>query len=329
MPSATAQAIQDTLQTAQRILVITHIGPDGDAIGSLTAVGLALSQMGKQPTLMCDDKVPNRFRYLTLTDNILRPKTNRESFDLVVGLDCGDTGRMGQSFATLADPKPKVINIDHHITNTHFGDINLVAATAVSTTEILYDLFLELGVEITSSIALSLLTGLVTDTLGFRTVGTTARTLKIASELVAAGADLSLVTTQGLNLKQLPTIKLWRFGLDNMKMEEGLIWTTITQQQRKAAGFRGASSNGLTNILADVDVAAMGAILMEMGDGTVRVGFRCRPPYDVSELALNLGGGGHPLAAGCTIEGDLADVENLVVTMSKEAIWQQQALYGD
>lgn len=319
----TMQAIQDTIYQAKNILVVTHTAPDGDAIGSLTAVGLALSQWGKPFTLLCDDVVPERFRYMALADRVRRPKANSGVYDLVIALDCGDELRMGQSFAALPEPRPPLINIDHHVTNTGFGQINLVVETAVSTTEILYDLFMQLGVPLNAELAMSLLTGLVTDTLGFRTVGTTPKTLKIASALMEAGADLPLVTAQGLNLKQLSTIRLWRFGLDNMRLEDGLMWTSISQQQRKAAGFTGGSSNGLSNILADVEEAAMGVVLMEMGDGTVRIGFRCRPPYSVAEIAQNLGGGGHPLAAGCTVKGALNEVEKRVVTLSKEAIRKQ------
>jgi phosphoesterase RecJ-like protein len=322
--SLTGRAIQEAIQQSSNILVITHTGPDGDAVASLTAVGLALSQWDKTFTLMCDDSVPERFYFLALARRVKRPRNDHAGYDLVIAVDCGDEQRMGQSFASLPQPRPPVINIDHHVTNTRFGQINLVVDTAVSTTEILHDLFTELGLTMDANLAMSLLTGLVTDTLAFRTVGTSAKTLKIASDLMAAGADLSLATSQGLNLKEFATVKLWQVGLDNMKLEDGLLWTTITRQQRKATGYTGSSSNGLSNLLADVEGVAIGAVLMEMGDGTVRVGFRCRPPYNVAELAQNLGGGGHPLAAGCTLTGPLAEVEEQVVMMSKEAIRKQK-----
>lgn len=324
MPS-TAQTIQTTMQQAGTILVITHTGPDGDAVASLTAVGLALKQWGCSFTLMCDDAIPERFRYMALTNQVCRPPANgRVTYDLLIAVDCGDEQRMGQSWASLPEPRPPSINIDHHMTNTRFGQINLVLDTAVSTTEILYDLFTAWGININADLATSLLTGLVTDTLGFRTMGTTAKTLRIASEMMAAGADLSLITTQGLSLKEFATIKLWRYGLDNMKFEDGLIWTAITHKQRKAARYTGSSSNGLSNILADVNEAAIGIVMMELSDGSVRVGFRCRPPYNVADIALKLGGGGHPLAAGCTMKGSLADVEAQVIALSKEAIRQQR-----
>ena len=319
------KAIRQALAQANHILVITHINPDGDAFGSLTAMGLALQQMGKQVRLVCDDRVPERFRYLALANQVQSAPTVDAHYDLIVAVDCGDELRLGRAYADLPKPRPDVINVDHHITNTEFGAINLIDPQAASTTEILYGLFAELGLTLTADMALSLLTGLVTDTLGFRTVGVTARTLEIAGALIKAGADLSLVTMQALSLKPLSTLLLWRVGLNNMKLEDGLIWTRISCQEQEAVGYISSGTAGLVNLLADVEDAAMSAVLVETSDGTVRVGFRCRPPYSVAELALNLGGGGHPLAAGCTLEGPLARAEELVVQLSKEEIRQQEA----
>ncbi len=317
-----AAEIRNAIQAAHHILAIVHTGPDGDAVASLTAVSLALSQWNKKIVLLCDDKMPERFHFLPRVTQAKRPPY-RGPVDLIIALDCGDEQRMGQSFTSLPAPLPPIINIDHHATNTLFGQMNLVVDTAVSTTEILYNLFLAWEIDLTPDLALCLLTGLVTDTMGFRTVGTSARTLHIAAALVAAGADLPLVTTQALNLKEFSTVQLWRVGLNNMQSEDGLVWTTITHQERKAAGYNGSSSNGLSNLLADVDEAAIGAVLIEMGDGMVRVGLRCRPPFNVAEVAQNLGGGGHPLAAGCTLTGPLAEAEKTVVAACKAAIRRQ------
>ncbi|MCB8977681.1 MAG: bifunctional oligoribonuclease/PAP phosphatase NrnA [Ardenticatenaceae bacterium] len=326
----TEQAILTAVQQANNILVITHIGPDGDAVGSITAVGVALRQMGKHATLLCDDPLPERFSYLPLADQVQPPNENRSTdYDLLIAVDCGDETRMGQSFANLPDTVPTIINIDHHVTNTYFGDIQHVVPEAVSATEILYDLFKHIGLTITTDLAMCLLTGVVTDTLGFRTVGVTAKTLRIASELVDAGADLPLINMQGLSLKPFSTAQLWQIGLNNMRLEDGLIWTKINNTQREAIGYNNTSTGGLVNFLGNVTQAAISAVLLEMNDGTVRVGFRCNPPYSVSELALNLGGGGHPLAAGCSLDGPLDKAEALVVAMSKETIRQQQASFSE
>lgn len=326
----TEQAILTAVQQAKNILVITHIGPDGDAVGSITAVGVALRQMGKHATLLCDDPLPERFSYLPLADQVQPPNETRPTdYDLLIAVDCGDETRMGQSFASLPTTVPTIINIDHHVTNTYFGDIQHVVPEAVSATEILYDLFKHIGITITTDLAMCLLTGVVTDTLGFRTVGVTAKTLRIASELVDAGADLPLITMQGLSRKPYSTAQLWQIGLNNMRLEEGLIWTKINNTQREAIGYNNTSTGGLVNFLGNVTQAAISAVLLEMNDGTVRVGFRCNPPYSVSELALNLGGGGHPLAAGCSLDGPLDKAEALVVAMSKETIRQQQASFTE
>ena len=322
----TTEQIQQAIARSEEILVITHVDPDGDALGSLTAVGLALSQLHKKVTLTCDNKLPERFKYLAMSDDVLQAPYPDVAYDLIIAVDCGDEQRMGKSYLQVQEPRPFLINIDHHITNTEFGDINLVNPRATSTTEMLYALFTELGYELTPEVALSLLTGLVTDTLGFRTVGVTPTTMKTASALMDAGADLSLVTMQALNLKPLATLKLWRAGLNNLRMEGGLIWTSITNEEREESGYNNASTGGLVNLMADVNKAAMSAVLLEMSDGSIRVGFRCRPPYSVSELAMNLGGGGHPLAAGCSLEGPLDKAEQLVVQMSKETIRQQKAM---
>jgi phosphoesterase RecJ-like protein len=322
----TIQAIQQALEAARRILIITHVGPDGDALGSLTAMGMALAQRRKQFTLVCNDDVPSRFNYLPMIHQVRKRPNASMVYDLVIALDCGDELRMGRAYSMLPEPRPLIVNIDHHVTNTAFGAINLIDIEATSTAEILYKLFPELNIPLTTDIALSLLTGLVTDTLGFRTTGVTASTLRAASALIDAGADLSLVTRQTLNLKPLSTLRLWQIGLNKMRLEDGLMWVSITNEERTAIGYMNDSSGGLVNLLADVDRVAIGVVLMEMDDGSVRVGFRCHPPYSVSELALSLGGGGHPLASGCTLEGPLAKAEALVVESCKQAIYQQTAV---
>lgn len=317
------------ISRSESILVVTHVGPDGDAIGSLTAMGIGLQQMRKRVTLACADGVPSRFRFLELADQVRKAAPVSERIDLLIAVDCGDLERMGTVYSALPKPRPPILNIDHHVTNTHFGQVNLVDATATSTAEILQYLLPQLGVTIGPSLAQGLLTGLVTDTLGFRTDGVSAKTLEAAGELIRAGADLSFVMTSALTSKPLSTLLLWRIGLNKMKAEDGLLWTTITNRERLEAGHMGAGSAGLVNLLADVDEAIIGAVLMEYDDGSVYVGFRCRPPYRVSELALNLGGGGHPLAAGCTLQQPLHEAERLVVALSKEAIRNQLAEFHE
>ncbi len=321
----TTQVIRELIEPAQRLLLVTHISPDGDALGSLVGLGIYLGQQNKQVTLVCDSDIPARFNFLPLVQEIKKRPETAERYDLVIVLDCGDEGRMGRVNLSALKPRPTCVNIDHHITNTLFGDVNLVESTAASTCEMLYNLFETWQVPVTADVALALLTGVVTDTLGFRTTSTTAQTLRIAGALVEAGADLSLVTMQTLNIKPLSTMRLWQIGLNRMKLEDGLAWVSVSNYEREAIGHMSDSSSGLVNLLADIDRVAMSAVLLEMADGTIRVGFRCRPPYQVADLAANLGGGGHALAAGCTLEGPLAKAEAIVVETCKTAIHEQKS----
>lgn len=313
---------KQAIDQSKKIVLFTHVGPDGDALGSLTAMGQMLTARGTQITMVVDSPIPPRFNYLPFIDDVQAKIDTDAIFDLIITLDCGDEQRMGKPFEQL-QYKPAIINIDHHITNTNFGKINWVNPKATSTTEMLYDLFVDIGVDLTPDMATSLLTGLVTDTLGFRTPNVTANTLKISGELMDAGAVLSTITMQTLNLQPLSTARLWQVGLNHMKLEDGLMWTAISKEERARAGHKGDSSSGLVNFLADVDRAAVGVVLLEMDDGAIRVGFRCQPPFDVSGLATKLGGGGHPQASGCTLEGPLAKAEAMLVDQCKELIAQQ------
>ena len=320
---AVVAAIKQAIENATTITLVTHVAPDGDAIGSLTAMGLMLQQMGKRPQLICEDDAPARFRYLPLAEQVQTtpPSTSPE---LLIALDCGDESRMGKVFAELPTPPSQVINIDHHVTNTRFGSINLVDTTANATVEILYDLLPGLGITLSQPLAECLLTGLVTDTLGFRTNGVTPHTLRAAANLIEAGADLNTITQKSLTVKPLTNLYLWQIGLNNMRFQEGLLWSTLTHEDQKTIGYMSASSSGLVNMLGDTEQAAIGAVLQQMEDGRVVVSFRCRPPFDVSMLASDLGGGGHPLAAGCTLEMSLAEAERMVVELGIQTIREQK-----
>lgn len=323
MPDSNITAFREALAKANQILVATHIGPDGDAIGSLTAMGLMLQQLDKCAVLVSEDSVPKRFRYLPLTDSVVQKPADDDKYDLVITLDAGDITRVGKVLKNMAKPLPPLVNIDHHVTNTYFGDINLVEMKASSTTEVLFNLLPALDIQLDKPLAECLLTGLITDTLNFRTANVTGDTLKTAGLLVEAGINLHHITTQALTLKEMSTLLLWKKGLNNARIEEGIIWTALTVEDRREAGHQGYSTSGLGNMLADVYDIKMSVVLLELSNGRVSISFRCHPPYRVSELAEELGGGGHHLASGCTIKGSLDEVTELVVSKSKEAMREQ------
>jgi len=316
--------IQFAIEKANRVLVIAHVDPDGDAIGSLTAVGQALQQLGKRVTLVCDDAVPQRFHYLPLATDVRRAPNTETHYDLVIAVDCADESRMGWAYAALPEPKPA--NIDHHVTNTRFGAFNVIEPDASSTAEILSRFLGEMGATLTRGIAESLLTGIVTDTMGFRTTNVSAATLRVAADLVECGADIADISLRALHRRPYATAQMWGLGLGRMKLQDSLLWTSISRDELRRAGMEGSpSSSGLVNFLADVEGVAMGVVLSEMqDDAKVRVGMRAVPPYNVAEVAVRLGGGGHALAAGCALEGSLEQAEATVVAACLEAIRRQR-----
>ncbi len=312
------------VEKADRVLVIAHVDPDGDAIGSLTAVGQAMQQLGKRVTLACDDGAPGRYLGLPLAGEVRRAARATAAYDLVIAVDCADASRMGRVYDNLPEPKPTVANIDHHVTNTRFGAFNVIDAAASSTAEILHRWLPEIGVELTPGIAESLLTGIVTDTMGFRTTNVTAATLRAAADLVDAGADIAAISLNALHRKPLSTAKIWGVGLGRMRLDGGLLWTTVPRAAFREAGIEGSpSSAGLVNFLADVDEAVMGAVLSETDEGKVRVTMRTQPPYNVAEVAMQFGGGGHALAAGCTLDGPLDEAAAQLVAACRAAIGRQ------
>ncbi len=317
--------IQFAVEKANRVLVIAHIDPDGDAIGSLTAVGQAMQQLGKRITLVCDDNVPQRFHYLPLAGDVRRAPNPDANYDLVVAVDCADEARMGWAYACLPEPKPTLANIDHHITNTRFGAFNVVDPAASSTAEILCRFLDEIGVTMTRGIADSLLTGIVTDTIGFRTTNVTAATLRAAATLVDCGADIADISLRALHRRPLATAQVWGLGLGRMKFQDGLLWTSIDRNEMRRLGLDGnPSSSGLVNFLADVEDVAIGVVLSEMPSESVRVSMRAVPPYNVAEVAMQMGGGGHVLAAGFTLDGPLEQAEATVVAACLDAIRRQR-----
>jgi len=318
--------IRFAVEKANHVLVITHIDPDGDAIGSLTAVGQAMLQLGKRVTLVCDDAVPARFLSLPMAGDIRRASNAGAPYDLVIAVDCADELRMGWAYDRLNEPKPTLANIDHHITNTRFGAFNIVEPAASSTAEVLYRFLPEIGVEMTRGIAESLLTGIVTDTMGFRTSNVTAATLRATADLVDAGADIATISLQALHQRPFVAAQMWAIGLNNMVMEDGLIWTGISRQDMQSAGLeRAPGSSGLVNFLLDIDTALMAVVLPETADD-VRVTMRCQPPYNVAEVARQFGGGGHALAAGCALQGPLEEAAPRLIAACRNAIRQTQAV---
>jgi phosphoesterase RecJ-like protein len=317
-----AKRIHDLIAHAQRIQLVSHVAPDGDAIGSLLGLGWLLRAQGKDATLTCEDSVPDIYRWLPGCEDI-RP-LGRGPYDLVISLDCSDPRRMGDVFDEDMSQVP-LINVDHHVTNTRFGSANWVDPSCVSTTQILLALADALDWELTQPVALCLLNGLVTDTRSFRTSNVDASAMEAAVRLMASGASLSEVTRRTLNQLPLSAVRLWGEAINRMRLEQKVLWTEVTNDMKHRWSLGDDGTTGLTNFLSSVREANVVVVFTERDNGTVDVGMRSVPGYDVAQVALSFGGGGHPQASGCTLEGDLAAVRERVLAEVSLSLAQQQS----
>jgi phosphoesterase RecJ-like protein len=315
MPDEVIAVIGTRLKEAQRILLVSHIRPDGDAIGSLLALGLGLLQAGKQVQMVLEDGVPATYRHLKGYDQV---KHRAEGdFDLKVVVDCSDLPRAGKTLQKYGIPD---INIDHHKTNLRFAMINLVEPEAVATSSVLLRHMVEWGIEITADVASALLTGIVADTIGFRTSNMTPEALRQAADLMEAGANLPEVYYHVLSSRSFQAARYWGAGLANLQREGRMIWTHLSLEHREVAGYTGNDDADLVNVLSAISEADVAIIFVEQRDGQVKISWRAQPGYDVSQIALMFGGGGHAAAAGAEVDGNLEDVKNKVLEVTRTVL---------
>jgi phosphoesterase RecJ-like protein len=309
------QAFGGLVDKAERILIISHIRPDGDAVGSLLGLGKILEDLGKVVDLVLEDGVPLVFSHLTGFENVLKEASG--VYDLIIVVDSSDIDRIGDVLDDYGDAD---INIDHHPTNTQFATLNIVRVEAVSTTEIIYDLALALDYPINLPAAEALLTGLLTDSLGFRTSSSNSRTLRIAAELQEIGANLPELYRKAMFERSYEAVLYWGKGLGRIQREDRLAWTYLSLEDRAEADYPGRDDADLVNILTrirDIDICV---VFVEQKNGTVKVSWRSKSGFDVSQIASQFGGGGHKPAAGADIPGNLEQVQADVLEATRKLL---------
>jgi phosphoesterase RecJ-like protein len=333
--STLLNTLTKALTNANEILCISHVSPDGDAVGSLLGMNWLLRHLGKEPTLALQDMPPKEHQVLPGADDIVtshspnyRSRVQERAFDLVVCLDASSPDRMGNAYNHPVHSSAPLLVIDHHITNTFFGEINWVAPECAATCQMLAYLADALQVPLQGELAECLLTGLVTDTLCFRTSNTTADVLDVGQRLMQGGANLNIITQRTVNRQPFAMIQLWSKILPTIQLEEGVIWAIADKNAFDAVGLP-VGDTGLSSYLVTADEAAMSAVFVQKqnpaGLPAVECSFRAKPGYNVATLALSLGGGGHPAAAGCTILGPLDEVVPRVIKLMKTARAEQHA----
>ena len=313
------QAAKALIDSATRIVAVTHIYPDGDAIGSLMATTLTLRALGKQVTPVVDGGTPPHLAFIPQSGGVASGLAPNFTADLVISLDASDTRRLGESGkAALALGTP-VLMVDHHATNLLFGTVNLLNVVTPATCEVLVDWFDAMDWPIEKDAATALLTGIVTDTLAFRISQTTTDTLAKAQRLMLAGASLTAITQQTVNRRSTAAFRLWAKVMPTLQIENGAIWAVVDREAKQAAQYtEEGGAGGLAQLLNEADEAFVTGVFVERTNGDVEMHFRAQPGYNVGALALSLGGGGHILASGATVPGPLAEVVARVVPLLKE-----------
>lgn len=309
-------AIKERLENAQKILITSHVRPDGDAVGSLLGLGLALQNAGKTVQMVLADGVPSSFRFLQGSDQV-RKEPDGE-FDTFISVDCADFKRTGKPFEGFAQPD---INIDHHITNEHFGALNLIEGHEVATAAILTKYLPTWGYEITQPIAAALLMAIITDTLGFRTSNITPQALRQAATLMETGVNMPELYMRGLVRRSFEASRYWGAGFSKLESSDGIVWSTLTLDDRVASGYSGNDDADLINEISAIDGKKVGMIFVEQPDKHVKISWRAlEAGIDVSPVAKHFGGGGHAAAAGADIPGELSQIKSLVLKTTKEIL---------
>ena len=308
------------LNSYDQFYIFTHIRPDGDAIGSSLAWGKALEQYGKTVKIFCPDLIPLKYTFLPDINisNVFMPpgKTPTAAFTL----DCSDLERLGYMKDDVLQ-LDRIINIDHHGTNLHFGDNNLVDLTAAATGEIIYKLICDLRLELTEDMGLCLYTAISSDTGSFKYENTTPQTMYIAAKLLEKGINPSFVSMKIFDEISLSSLRLLNDSLHNLKIDKSgkIAWMSIDEKKLEKYGVKPSELEGYINYAKNILGVEVGLFFHHTEIEGTKVGFRSKT-VDISAVASSMGGGGHPRAAGCTVMGAPEAIETTVIQKITELL---------
>lgn len=321
------EQIINQLKKSRRVLLASHIHPDGDAIGSLIAMGLALTEMGKATWLYNESPLPAIYHFLPSIHRIKHHPGEIGTYDTAVVMDCSDINRIGDA-AGAVNRIPVIINIDHHITNTRFGAFQLIDPDASASAEIVFRLIKALDIKITPAIAYAIYTGIMTDTGSFRFANTNPEAFNICHEMVQFGADPHKVAHHVYETISLSRIKLLTMLFDTIELTKNsnMSIMTLTQNMLRETGIRIQDVNGLINYAKAIENVKVAALLYErakekkrfMNESHFHISLRSDGSVDVAKIATSFGGGGHARAAGFDIMGSLPELKHRLYEISDQ-----------
>lgn len=299
------------IETKNRFIVTCHVHPDGDAIGSLLAIGFVLKRLGKQVELVCSEGVPSVYLFLEGNELIKKERDHSVTPEVLILVDCAEKDRCAIDPEIWNLPGLTVINIDHHITNTGFGNLNLIDSQAAATGEVLYRLFSDAGITLNRAIATALYTAVATDTGFFRYSNTSAFALELAALLVKEyGVEPAKIAEQVHDQKSFNSIRLLGEVLCTLKVGIGgkVAWMVMDQPMLNRFQVENEETESFVNYARSIEGVEIGILFKELRPNEIKLSWRSSVAVDVSKLAAYFGGGGHARAAGCTINGPVDQV---------------------
>jgi phosphoesterase RecJ-like protein len=313
------------LKRSKRVLLASHTNPDGDAIGTLLSMGMAMEKLGCEVVFFNESAIPAVYRFLPAVDRIQRQLADLSPFDTAVILDCGSLERVGSEAGAIAEI-PVIFNIDHHTTNTRFGHFQLVDVKACATAEIIHRLIQALELDLDEAMATAIYTGILTDTGSFRFSNTNRAAFSICEAMVAAGVKPSAVAQHVYGTYSLGRIKLLNLALDSIEISDNghLSIMTVTRKMLAETGTQREDADGLINYARRIQDVKVAALIHELEDrpgtpenrNTFHVSLRSDGSVDVSQIAIDFGGGGHASAAGFSVESSLAELKRTIYNLS-------------
>lgn len=306
--------VAEALEAASRLAVVGHVGPDGDALGSMIGLVRAARAAGKEAYATFGEPFVMPHQLGFLADPALVPVAEvPRPLDVLVVVDCGDIGRLGTA-AELVEHSGRVVVIDHHRSNDGFGDVAWIVPDAGATAELIHLLVAELGWPSGREVAEALYTGLVTDTGRFQYSSTSPRVHRIAAELLEAGVAPELIGRKVYEESPFGFLAVAGAVLGRAQLDEelGIVWSTLFLSDLEAAGIRYEDADGLIDLIRVAEEADVACLVREIGSGRAKVSLRSRGGTDVAAIAASFGGGGHHNAAGFTAAGTPQDVADQV-----------------
>lgn len=316
--------IADIIKNKKSFLITAHVFPDGDSLGSVLALGTYLKEkLGKTVDMVQDGSVPPHYRFLPNQEQIKSKNQIAKKYDVVIVLECPDPKRMGNVLDDL-DKGYELLNIDHHQDNEMYGTVNLLDLQAAAVGEVVYAIIQKIdGTKLSKEIATCLYTAILTDTGGFIYSNTTGRTLRISADLLDHGAEAWKIAKEVYHTKPLSLTQLMGKMMSSIATANHgkIAYGFVSKKMFQETGCEPGDTEGFITPVRAVAGAEIAMLFQETNDGNVKLSIRSSGKQDVAAMAKKLGGGGHKMAAGTMMEGDLASVMEPII--EKVSQWME------